>query len=565
MDGPASILFLERAAAASDSFVPAEGDLELVASICDQLDGMPLAIELAAARVRVLPLGELSARLDDRFALLSGGRRRRRQRQQTLDAVIGWSYDLLDENEQLMLRRLSVFAGGFDMRDVAGVTGFGEAEALELVDSLVAQSLVESADRRGAHGFRMLESVRIYALERLVQSSEVRQARDAHLDHFATAMPPQREVTSRDDWDRLAREATNVSAAIGWAIDSRQDQIAMLLQRFVGLNHVIPAADLARLVLDDESDMATDHVNRQALLTAIQFTTHYAGMFGALRLPAELVEPMREATQREVDGILSGRIPSSPSGDFLAVHHLTSQLPETVDQLRRRYPGEDGNPGLEYGFRRGRIVAEAFASSFGAAAALVDQYRHERPDVAANPHPGWVTGFAFLAAYVYSLAGRSDDAATVVAEVAAAPPVDLPAGAQMPISRALVLLGAGKHQAAADVLRLSIETRPTPLVPGQDSAYLAMYARLALATGDVDRARRLVDLTLPRDALDFLLICDTKARVENWPPDQFRDLSTAFRRSLLDFPDAVERVNSMVAEHAEERRRWAATVRDPEH
>jgi hypothetical protein len=92
-----------------------------------------------------------------------------------------------------------------------------------------------------------------------------------------------------------------------------------------------------------------------------------------------------------------------------------------------------------------------------------------------------------------------------------------------------------------------------------------MYARLALATGDIDRARRLIDLTLPREGLDFLLICDTKARIEHWPPGEFCERSVAFRRSLLDFPDAVERVKSMATEHVEERHRWAATASDHEY
>ena len=120
-------LFLARATAASSDFAVGEDGLELVNRICAQLDGIPLAIELAAARVGHLSLAELEAGLDERFSLLSGGRRARRQRQQTLQAMMDWSWDLLDDDEQRMLTELAVFRGGFDVRGVDEVCAAPQA------------------------------------------------------------------------------------------------------------------------------------------------------------------------------------------------------------------------------------------------------------------------------------------------------------------------------------------------------------------------------------------------------------------------------------------------------
>jgi non-specific serine/threonine protein kinase len=179
----AAQLFVERARAAMPAFTPSDGDLERVLQICRRLDGIPLAIELAAARVAVLSLEQIAARLDDRFRLLTGGSRTALPRYRTLQALIDWSHDLLDEQERVLLRRLSVFAGGWTLEAAeAACAGDGLAsdEILDLLSGLVAQSLVQADERREEVRYRFLETIREYAVARLRAAGEETMLRDQH-------------------------------------------------------------------------------------------------------------------------------------------------------------------------------------------------------------------------------------------------------------------------------------------------------------------------------------------------------------------------------------------------
>lgn len=178
-------LFVDRAAAARSDFVPNADDIETVAEICRRLDGIPLAIELAAARVRHLSVAQITDRLDDRFRLLTGGRRRARQRQQTLEATLDWSHDLLSETEKILFRRISVFVGTFSLDAVDGicadeVTG----PPLDVLASLVDKSLVTTQEDSDMVRYRLLETVRMYAQERLVDAGEAEEIRERHRDWF---------------------------------------------------------------------------------------------------------------------------------------------------------------------------------------------------------------------------------------------------------------------------------------------------------------------------------------------------------------------------------------------
>ena len=181
-DSPAVRLFAERATSIDSKFVLNDASVITVAAICARLDGMPLAIELAAARVTVLNLTQLLVGLDNRFELLAGGRRGQRQR--TLQATLDWSYDLLDPDEQRVLRRLGVFADGFDLDAVAAVTNTPQPVALQVIRALIAKSLVVRSDREGATRFRLLETVKAYAEQRLGDAGEANTVRDRHLEYF---------------------------------------------------------------------------------------------------------------------------------------------------------------------------------------------------------------------------------------------------------------------------------------------------------------------------------------------------------------------------------------------
>lgn len=180
-------LFADRAGRARRGFRVTDEAAPAIAQICARLDGVPLAIELAAARIRTMPPERIAAQLDDRFRLLAGGPRTLLARQQTLQASVAWSEDLLDDTERLVFRRLGVFAGGFTV-DAAEwvVAGFGDLDAYDVADTvgrLVDKSLVQfdvSKDR-----YSMLETIRSYAMQRLLDTGEVARARDAHADYFA--------------------------------------------------------------------------------------------------------------------------------------------------------------------------------------------------------------------------------------------------------------------------------------------------------------------------------------------------------------------------------------------
>ncbi|GHE59087.1 AfsR/SARP family transcriptional regulator [Streptomyces griseoaurantiacus] len=225
-------LLADRGAAARPGFRP-EDDPEAAAEICRRLDGLPLAIELAAARLRMMTLRQIADRLDDRFRLLTSGSRTVLPRQQTLRAVVDWSWDLLDEEERGVLRRLSVFAGGCDLTAAEAVCG---PAALDALGSLVDKSLVVAAPSASGDGemrYRLLETVAEYAGERLDESGERAATERAHLVHYRelarTAEPLLRGREQRAATRRLQQEYENIRAALRRAVDAGQEQEAVCL------------------------------------------------------------------------------------------------------------------------------------------------------------------------------------------------------------------------------------------------------------------------------------------------------------------------------------------------
>jgi len=219
-------LLVDRARAQGAALPVDEQTAPLMVSICRRLDGLPLAIELAAARLRSLSLHGLHNRLDQRFHLLTGGSRTALKRQQTLRATVEWSYSLLNGAEQMLLRRLSVFAESFDLDAAEAVSGFGDIEALDVTDllgSLVDKSLVVAEPTGPALRYRLLETIRQYAAERLAEASDdagaaVAAAHCAHYLSVAEAAAP--HLTGRDQSSWLARldaDQANLGRAAGHA------------------------------------------------------------------------------------------------------------------------------------------------------------------------------------------------------------------------------------------------------------------------------------------------------------------------------------------------------------
>jgi tetratricopeptide (TPR) repeat protein len=228
-------LFADRAGAVQPAFAVDGTTVGAVTRICRQLDGMPLAIELAAARLRGLTVDQVAGRLDDRFRLLTAGDRTALPRHQTLRAVVRWSWELLDEPERLLLRRLSVFAGGATLESIEAVCAGPDlpaADILDLLASLREKSLLELA---GLDRYRLLETIRAYGDAELAAAGEKERIRAAHAAHFLElALAADPELLGRDQlvWlDRLRAEHDNTLAAVRASLDARDVRTAL---RFVG-------------------------------------------------------------------------------------------------------------------------------------------------------------------------------------------------------------------------------------------------------------------------------------------------------------------------------------------
>ncbi|WP_242906916.1 BTAD domain-containing putative transcriptional regulator [Actinomadura terrae] len=212
IDFPAVRLFAERAAAVRPGFAVDEANARDVLRICGALDGLPLAIELAAARLRSLPVGEVATRLDDRFRLLSRGNRGAAPRHQTLRAVVEWSWGLLDEPEQVLARRLTVFSGGLTLEAAEEVCDVEDAD--ELLVELADKSLLQADGTR----FRMLDTVRAFCAERLADAGEEERFQQAHAEYFlglARRADPHLRGAEQVAWlERLAADHGNLHAAL---------------------------------------------------------------------------------------------------------------------------------------------------------------------------------------------------------------------------------------------------------------------------------------------------------------------------------------------------------------
>lgn len=227
-------LFVDRALAAYPPFRLKEKNAPAIADICRRLDGIPLAIELAAARTKVFPPEEIATRLDDRFRLLTGGSRTALERHQTLFALIEWSHNLLSESERVLLRRLSVFAGGWRFEAVQEVCGDGlGTDVLELLTHLVDKSLVAVEEEEEEARYRLPETIRQYARDKLYELGEAERIRDRHLEyflHFAEDAEPELRSADQIEWlERLETEHDNFRTALAWSLESSRSDGALQL------------------------------------------------------------------------------------------------------------------------------------------------------------------------------------------------------------------------------------------------------------------------------------------------------------------------------------------------
>lgn len=256
-------LFFERARALKSNFVLTEQNAMSVAQICQRLDGIPLAIELATARIKVLSVDEIASRLSDRFSVLTSGSRTALPRHQTLRATIDWSHDLLTEPERILFRRLSVFVNGFTLDAAEVVCCLGELKRsaiLDLLGRLVDKSFVIVETTSGTDGmrFRLLETIRQYALEKLAGIGEAAAIHSQHLEFFINLVEkaePELERAAQGAWlDRLETELDNMRSAIDWALTSLQTisalrMVAGLRRFWLIRNHDAEGIERVRILL----------------------------------------------------------------------------------------------------------------------------------------------------------------------------------------------------------------------------------------------------------------------------------------------------------------------------
>jgi predicted ATPase/class 3 adenylate cyclase/DNA-binding CsgD family transcriptional regulator len=303
-------LFTDRARRARPDFTIKDSNAETVTEICRRLDGMPLAIELAAARVRALSLDEIVGSLHDRFRLLTGGARTAVRRQQTLRASVDWSHALLTEPERILFRRLAVFMGGFDLDAAQAVAGTTEVERFQVLDQLsllVDKSLVVAENNSGPTRYRLLETVRQYALEKLGESGEADDVRARHRDHYTSMAALLDAPATSGHAQRLTRtmaEIDNLRAAFVWSRENGENTKALELASFLqavwlGQGRIREGLAWIDAALADNATVNRDRA--AARVRALADKALLDAWYGSLDIPAVAEIDAALATAREID------------------------------------------------------------------------------------------------------------------------------------------------------------------------------------------------------------------------------------------------------------------------
>ncbi|WP_433648779.1 BTAD domain-containing putative transcriptional regulator [Micromonospora zamorensis] len=328
-------LFVQRAADVAPDFTVTEANADVVLRICRTLDGLPLAIELAAARLRALPVAEVAARLDDRFRLLSMGSRAASPRHRTLRAVVEWSWDLLDDAERTLARRLTVFAGGATLEAAGRVSGLPEAEFVDALSGLADKSFVELTGGR----YRMLETVRAFCAERLAEAGEADQLRRAHTAYFLefawTASDHLRRAEQLHWLRRLDAERDNLHAALRRATAAGDAPDAAGLVAALSFYWWLrgmrgEAARLAANVLDLLGAEAPPGLSEEFALCVYNTSLAGASHLPSLGNQRSVIRSLDRAPRQPFLLYLSGISTGPPSGGAEHVEELMRELRRLV-------------------------------------------------------------------------------------------------------------------------------------------------------------------------------------------------------------------------------------------
>lgn len=327
-------LFLERARAARPGFEPSTAEIGALAEICRRLDGLPLGLELAAARLKALSPTELARHLDDRFRLLVGGTRSALARQRTLEATVAWSYHLLDEDERTLFDRLSVFAGTFTLEAAEHLCDGADVDVLNGIFSLAEKSLLETATAGDFTRYRMLETLRAYGRERLADSGVGGAVRDAHTAwaaDLAHRAGEKLDGPEQSEWlTRVEDDLDNFRSAMQWAVETDQTTpglvIAASLYRYWFSRAVREGREWLDRLLEHQSDTPPE-----VLGPALFAHGSLLQVSGDHEASAARIEPALAAYEASGDEL----------GRAWALHHLgraqwgLGDLPAAAENLRR--------------------------------------------------------------------------------------------------------------------------------------------------------------------------------------------------------------------------------------
>lgn len=336
LEFPAAQLLLERAA--SSGFVAGEDDVEAIVDICHRLDGIPLALELAAGRVMLFGMKELSARLDDRFELLVGARRTAVPRQQTLLATLDWSFSALTGEEQQVLTCLAVFRSAFSLADAIelfGARGIAGGDCVRMITSLVAKSLLVSAAGEDGPRYRLLESTRDYAMQKLGAAPFAREVRLAHIAACEKMVAGARRdmlLLDRVLWmQRYASISVDVQAAIRWAISDHGDRTAAL-RLATAAAPLIEQLFLSPLSFEPVLALSGDS-DEQALRMALPLVHMRGHVQGHVRQMSDYAD-IADRRQKEL-GVVMPEVIAAQFGATLVAgdYHKSLELAHTIGQM----------------------------------------------------------------------------------------------------------------------------------------------------------------------------------------------------------------------------------------
>ena len=596
-------LFVDRARLVRPDFRITGETSAAVAEICRRLDGMPLAIELAAARVRALSVQEIGNSLHDRFRLLTGGARKAVRRQQTLRASVDWSYALLTEPERVLFRRLAVFTGGCDLAAARAVAGQSDVERYQVLDQLtllVDKSLVVAGDVHGRTRYRLLETVRQYALEKLSESGEADDVRTRHRDHYtAIAAQLDRPATAgHQQWiERAQTEIDNLRAAFAWSHENadfaRALELASSLQPlWLGRSgRTLEGLAWFDTVLSEHSSQHTDvapAVRARAL--ADRALLHASGIGTdstdqaeqALALAREVGEPAPLARALTACGAAAANRGEAPTSYFAEAIDLSRTLGDrwTLGQIlgwQAQFAWNVGDPlAARTAGAEGYDVANALGDRYtcyqcrtwigwaqmitGDLAGALAQFREVAAEAEAGHDPLWWMASTLMEGQVLTHRGDTSAAGAVVdaAMATTAELGELHLGMANAM-RAITALAAGDVGAADQASQTAQQLIGTPSF---QHMFVYLRAELALARGEVTGARRWADEAVSVTTGWWLVVAlTTRARVataQAEPEQAERDAHDALAHAVginaqLGVPDILELLATLAVDTSDYR------------